>query len=426
MSGPPPATAAEDRYEQMMVLADVFDATGAELRHRARLGTDVLTDPDLVPSAALSPRTFEPLEAGLRAVSTGKAGLQTRSIELDADAFVVRATVLTYRWIDELQRAAYSTLGSIAGRALGYLAPQVALGGAVVSAGLIETESLERDDVAGYLSELAEHNPELREHLTSGGGGLLESLRMRALLTSGLPADPSAEMATVGLRRLGLDPVAATVGATLRDAAPAVLEADDERTGVAEGAVRPEGLGALIEELLDAQAPVRVDRVAEGRFVAYLPGPHVGLQGLRLVGNLDAGYAEQATRAIRAATSSEHAPRVLVVGLAQGGVTAARIAAEEHDGFTVDQVVVAGAPAAQVPDLPAHVRLLALEERTDPVALLGAVLHAGDDRRVTVVFESAEPGSAAYAEGARLADRSGHPALAAELARLRERGFLGP
>ena len=57
----------------------------------------------------------------------------TRSLELDADALVVRATVVTYQWIDDLRTVAASTLGSIAGRAVGYLAPTVALGGAVVA-----------------------------------------------------------------------------------------------------------------------------------------------------------------------------------------------------------------------------------------------------------------------------------------------------
>ncbi len=82
-----------------------------------------------------------------------------RSVELDADALIVRATVLTYRWIDDLQLAAYKTLGSIAARAVGYLAPEVALGGAIFSAGLIETDALDRDGLAAYLNELAEATP---------------------------------------------------------------------------------------------------------------------------------------------------------------------------------------------------------------------------------------------------------------------------
>lgn len=428
MSGGP---GAADGFDQMMALADLFGATGAELRQRARLAADILADLEVAPSAELSPRSFEELDAALRAVGTGKAGLQTRSVELDADAFVVRATVLTYRWIEELQEAAYATLGRIAGRAVGYLAPQVALGGAIVSAGLIETESLERDDVAAYLSELAEQNPELRDHLTSGGGGLLESLQMRALLTTGLAATESPGAAAEGLLRLGVEALPASAADAVRDVAGGCLAETPEAAGPdarPDGAPglgsAPTGLADLVDALLSAEASVVVSRVAPGRHVALLPGPHVGLRGLRLVGGDDGGYAARVTEALTAATRGEGDARVLLVGLAQGGVAAAQVAAEGHPGFTVEQVVVAGAPAAQVPRLPAPVRLLALEERGDPVALLGAVLHAGDEQRTTVVFESRATGPAAYAEGARAADRSEHPALLATLSRLRDAGFL--
>ena len=57
-----------------------------------------------------------------------------------------------------------------------------------MSAGLIETDALDRDGVAGYLNELAENNPELMDHVTSGGGGLLDGLQMRSLLTAGVLA----------------------------------------------------------------------------------------------------------------------------------------------------------------------------------------------------------------------------------------------
>ena len=155
-------------------------------------------------SAELSPATFAQAEEDIRAATTGKQGLLTRSVELDADALVVRATVLTYRWIDELQDAAYKTLGSIAGRAIGYLAPEVALGGAIVSAGLIETDALDRDGVTSYLNELAESNPELMDHM-AGVGGLLDGLQMRSLLTAGvMSTDQGAAAARGGLRAIGV------------------------------------------------------------------------------------------------------------------------------------------------------------------------------------------------------------------------------
>ena len=118
--------------------------------------------------------------------------------------------MLTYQWIDELRDAAYETLGAIAGRAIGYLAPNVALGGAIVTAGLIETDALDRDGVAAYLNELAAANPELMDHVISGGGGLLDGLQMRSALTAGfVSGEPGRQAARGGLRALGVDTDAA-------------------------------------------------------------------------------------------------------------------------------------------------------------------------------------------------------------------------
>ena len=118
-----PTTAVEaadlaDRYDRMTRLADRFDDAGEEMRNRAALGADILADPSFAESGELSKATFDQAEDDIQAATTGKNGLLSRSIELDADALVLRATVLTYRWIDELQSVAYKTLGSIAGRAI--------------------------------------------------------------------------------------------------------------------------------------------------------------------------------------------------------------------------------------------------------------------------------------------------------------------
>ena len=93
----------------------------------------------------------------------------------------------------------------------------------------------------------------------------------------------------------------------------------------------------------------------------------------------------------------------------------------------VDQVVTAGAPAAHVPRLPDTTRMLALEDRADPVALLGSLVNAGDTHRTTVVFDAAGSGSeGVYVAGARAADAADAPELRAELDRLRELGYLAP
>ena len=280
------AAVAADKYDQMLGLADLFDTSGSDMRARARLGEQILHDNDVADTEELSRATFGQAEEDIRAATTGKHGLLTRSVELDADALVVRATVLTYRWIDELQQAAYKTLGSIAGRAIGYLAPEVALGGAIVSAGLIETDALDRDSVTAYLNELAENNPELMDHM-SGGGGLLEGLHMRSLLTAGvLASEHGAHAARGGLRAIGVDPFPADAVSAFRDSARIVRRGRGHR---ADGG-RRRGPGAALARGPDGQprrrGPQDQHPADGGRSLHRLPPRHHGAESgrLRLVG----------------------------------------------------------------------------------------------------------------------------------------------
>ncbi len=435
-----PTTAVEaadraDSYDAMMRLAGLLDDSGDDLRRRATLGTLILKDSSFVDSAGLSPRTHEEAENAVRAATTGKKGLFARSIELDADALVLRATVLTYQWIDELQAAAFETLGSIAGRAIGYLAPEVALGGAIVSAGLIETDALDRDGVAAYLSELAESNPELMDHVTSGGGGLLDGLEMRSLLTAGvLAGDQGGLAAAGGLRALGVEPLRTGADAALRDVAVGLVSGDapaDEAAAAdpdrSEGAP-PRDLAALLGELDATTAAVVVRRIAAARYVVYLRGAGVEDPAQRLVTGDSSAYSRTVVRCIEDAVGDEPDARVLLVGAGQGGVGAAEVAAlPPHARFTIDQVVTAGAPSAHVPRIPESTRVLSLEDRSDPVALLGSLFNAGASNRVTVVYDAdPDAGASRHVHGGRAADRATHPELVAELDRLRELGFLAP
>ncbi|CAM3784539.1 hypothetical protein [Nocardioides zeicaulis] len=428
---PPSASAsvAADKYEQMLALADLFDSTGNEMRSRARLGAEILTDDDVVDTGELSRATWGQAEEDVRAATTGKHGLLTRSVELDADALVVRATVLTYRWIDELQQAAYQTLGSIAGRAIGYLAPEVALGGAIVNAGLIETDALDRDGVTAYLSELAESNPDLMDHL-SGGGGLLDGLHMRSLLTAGaLASDRGAHAARGGLRAIGVDPFPTDAVSAFRDSAGSFVETEEPSPEVASGSGRaPRSLEELMATLVAEDRRISVQRVGAGRYIAYLPGtPGPDTGRLRLVGADPSTSAAQVVRAIEKALADEDDdPRVMLVGVAAGGSLAAEIAAGSgSERFVVDQVVTAGSPSAQVPRIPASTRVLSLEDRSDPVVLLGSLINAGVPHRLTVVFDGGETRDGhPYVAGARAADGAGHPELRAEIARLQQLGYL--
>ncbi len=93
----------------------------------------------------------------------------------------------------------------------------------------------------------------------------------------------------------------------------------------------------------------------------------------------------------------------------------------------IDQVVTANAPATQLPLLAGDVRVLSLEDHSDPVALLGSLINAGADNRLTIVYDAtAEPDVPSLVAGGRAADRAAHPELLQTLARWRDLGFLRP
>jgi hypothetical protein len=420
----------QEKYDQMMRLADVFDSAGDQMRAMSRLGADVLRDPAVSESAELSPATYRQAEDDVRSATTGKHGLLSRSIEVDVDALVVRATVLTYRWIDELQSAAYETLGAIAARAIGYLAPNVALGGAIVSAGLIETDALDRDGVAAYLSELAENNPELMEHVTTGGGGLLDGLQMRSLLTAAVLAGDSGRAAAEGgLRAIGAADFGVDASSALRDVAGGLLEttATTPPVSVEVDLQRPRTIADLMTALESSPRSVRVHQVVPGRFIAYLTGPNGGSgRRLRLVGGDSASYALQVVRSIESAVKDSPGAHLMLVGSAAGGVTAAEVAATvRSDAFVIDQVLTAGAPAAHVPRMPERIRMLSLEDRSDPVALLGSLVNVGAPNRMTVIFDGgATEGLSLYVAGGRAADGATHPDVRAEISRIQQLGYL--
>ncbi len=193
----------------------------------------------------------------------------------------------------------------------------------------------------------------------------------------------------------------------------------------------PSSLTDLMSTLESQDGRVLVHRTAPGRYVAYVGRPPAGPApedgpALRLVSGDLTPYAAEVAQTIAAAVAGDDGVHVMLVGSGAGGVVAAELAAQEQPlPFVVDQVVTAGAPAAQVPRLPDETRMLALEDRADPVALLGSLVSAGDDQRTTVIFDAAGSSSeGVYVAGARAADAS--PDVVAELDRLRELGYLAP
>jgi len=111
--------------------------------------------------------------------------------------------------------------------------------------------------------------------------------------------------------------------------------------------------------------------------------------------------------------------------LAEGVDAIIGAAASGVSKLVIDQVVSAHAPGAQVPLIPTTCRVLSLEDRTDPVALLGTLVNQGVSNRLTVVFDggAGDEESPIVAAG-RAADEASHPELVAEVTRIRELGFL--
>ena len=72
-------------------------------------------------------------------------------------------------------------------------------------------------------------------------------------------------------------------------------------------------------------------------------------------------------------------------------------------------------------------RVLSLEDRADPVALLGSLVNAGATNRITVVFDAAgaAPGRASTSPVAGPRTSAAHPGFARSSTGLRELGYLG-
>ena len=411
-------------------LADAFEVAAEELRRTAETGRAVLADPDVAGTAVLSPSTWEAFAEQLRAATTARGGLVSRALELDADALAVRATVTTYEWIEELRAVAQRTLGAIADRALGYLAPEVELGGAVLAAGVVETGAVDPDGVADYLVELAAEHPDLFEHVGSGGDDLLEGLApARPAHRGAPPTPPTPAWRTPGGHRprrprlprrvagspsatspRGLVPATAGLATPLarQDAGPATTPAD---------------LADLLARLASAPPGVTTARTAGG-WIAYLTSPEppaTDLGPAPFTGGDPSELVDQARTALASARPGRDrgARRIRDRRPRGGRCWPARP--------RVEQVVTVDAPAAQAPRVPPGTRVLSLEDRSDPV---GPPRVARQRRRPPPACSrlhdgGGRPPAEAWPAAARLVEASDAPELVAQLAALRAAGHLG-
>jgi pimeloyl-ACP methyl ester carboxylesterase len=151
----------------------------------------------------------------------------------------------------------------------------------------------------------------------------------------------------------------------------------------------------------------------------------------QLIGGLDSAYG----RGIRQAMldAGLDGKDVMLVGHSQGGMVSTALAADPDftRHFTVQHVVTAGAPTAQVPDLPAGTQGLHLENRGDAVPLLDGEDNPDQPHRTTVLFDDGSHDIVDnhdlrhYTDGAAAADASTNGSIRSHLDRMRDDGYLG-
>ena len=452
-------------YAAVRALADLFDAAGDRMRGWAATGARILTDPDLLGSAPLSPITFAEAEERVVAATAGPHGALPSSVVYETDALLVRSTIAAFEECDRLVASSFEVLDYTAGRAWGCAvveaAPYVlALGAVAVPVARSTWQDLPADtrarlrgearEGADLAQEWADTHPEQVQHVVDSSGGLLDGL------LAGLPLGVAAALGLSTFHPTVGDAAADLAGLYAPDGPPQVRRRPD--LSVRLGAVAPRDLPGLMRHLAETDALSPHDRpgdqgtievqtltAADGgvRHIVYLPGTDdlattpFNQDGdvrdlatnLRLVATHDTTYAEGIEEAMARAGIGADDP-VLLVGHSQGGMEAAAILADGSP-FHVTHVVTAGAPTAQVHSFPAGSHVLSLENRGDVVPLLDGHDNPDSRQQVTVQFDDHERSVAAnhrlhhYVRGAAAAEASPDPSVREQLASLRAHGFLG-
>lgn len=133
---------------------------------------------------------------------------------------------------------------------------------------------------------------------------------------------------------------------------------------------------------------------------------------LRAVGNQQSSYEAGVVLALRDSGVRPDEP-IMLVGHSQGGLIAARLAADlaRSQEFHVSHVVTAGSPIGLI-DLPAGVQVLSLENTGDPVPELEGTLNPTRPNQLTArVDRSGHDLTASYLPSAAEVDACGDPSV---------------
>ena len=85
-------TVSLDKYDEMLRLAAVLDATADELRQRSKLGAEVIADPAFAESEELAPATYGEAEEAIRAAELVNIGTLAAFVMVCIGVIVLRKT----------------------------------------------------------------------------------------------------------------------------------------------------------------------------------------------------------------------------------------------------------------------------------------------------------------------------------------------
>lgn len=375
------------RHQELLALAWEYDETAERLRGWAARGAAVLADPDLLASGLLSPVTFAVAEAQVLEATAGPDGVGVESVAWEADAAALRTAAGALLDADRLAAAGLERLVLPLGWTL-VAAPVWVPPAAGVLARLYPDGTPSVRPVVGVGVPAATTAPRsVRD--------LVEHLRQLSALS---PSSRSELNGTLALQTL--------TGPDGHRSHVLLLPGTDDMT------TPPWGRDGDVRDM----------------------GTN-----LALVGGVPDDHTDGVLAALERAGVGDDP--VLVVGHSQGGMVAAALLAraDEH-GLSIRHGVTLGAPTGRLAALPAGSQLLSLEHRGDVVPLLDGGANPDSTAQVTVTFGPVDTGPArgglealadrhgfaAYAEGASLIEASDHPSVRAQLAELRQAGFLDP
>lgn len=448
----------EAGYEQMLALAERYERQAGDFTEMAGLGARVMANGDLLESAILSPGSFADAELQVLEATTGVNGLTVRAIGIEADALGVRAVVAAFKASDSLSRHAAERIDHALGRLL-FAGTIVALPALLAAGGTsyayystlsAEEQTALQAQLAESLGQLLHDHPGLAQHIINGGGGLLESLVPGlGLLT---PGDGPIDQATTN--------DAARLMALLfgNDTDFTVQELD-----ISGGAANqtPTNLAGLMAQLAETNnldltsgdekehalnGSIQIQQIGTGddaRYIVYIPGTDdlaprpEGDETVRdmetnyqLIGGRDSAYGHGIQQAMIDAGLGGR--DVMLVGHSQGGMVSTSLAADPDFSrhFNVQHVVTAGAPTAQVPDLPSGTSAIHLENRGDAVPLLDGEDNPDQPDRTTVKFDDGSSDIAGnhdmdhYVRGAEAADACANGSIQSQIDAIRDSGYF--